>query len=89
MKVNDLSGHIDFDTFWVLAVIKRKGKHSIILLAPKNIHRDIYFNLQNGEQSLWYTSLENMLKVCTEHGYTSLIQNVLIKYRYKKLIKKH
>ncbi len=89
MRVQDLSGHIDFDTFCVLAVIKRKGKRNITLLAPKNDSRDKYFNLQDGKQSLWYSSLENMLKVCHDLGHISTLQNVLIKYRYNKLIKKH
>ncbi len=89
MRVQDLSGHIDFDTFCVLAVIKRKGKHNMTLLAPKNDSRDKYFNLQDGEQSLWYSSLENMLKICHDLGYISTLQSVFIKYRYNKLIKKH
>ena len=89
MRVNDLSGHIDFDTFWVLAVIKHKRKRNITLLAPKDNVRDMYFNLQDGEQSLWYTSLESMLNVCRDLGYISTLRCVLIQYKYKKLIKKH
>ena len=89
MRVNELSGHIDFDTFWMLAVIKRKSKRNITLLAPKNDSRDKYFNLQDGEQSLWYSSLENMLKVCHDLGYISTLRSVLIQHRYKRLIKKH
>ncbi len=89
MRVQDLSGQIDFDTFLVLAVIKRKGKRNITLLAPKNDSRDKYFNLQDGEQSLWYSSLENMLKVCHDLGYINTLQSVFIQYRYKKFIKKH
>ena len=89
MRVNELSGHIDFDTFWVLAVIKHKRKRNITLLAPKNESRDKYFNFQDGEQSLWYSSLENMLKVCHDLGYISTLQNVFIQHRYKRLTKKH
>lgn len=89
MKIKDLSGQIDFDTFWVLAVIKHKGKHNITLLAPKNDSRDKYFNLQDGKQSLWYTSLENMLKVCHTLGYINILQSVFIWYKYNRLIKKH
>ncbi len=88
MRIKDLSGQIDFNTFWVLAVIKRTGTSNITLLAPKKNKQDKYFNLQDGEKSLWYISLENMLKACTDCGYTNELQNLLIKYRYKKLIKK-
>ena len=31
----NMHGAIDFDTFYLLAVIPRKGKNPIILLAPK------------------------------------------------------
>ena len=89
MRIKDLCGHIDFDTFWVLGIFKAKNKPSAILLAPKNSRKDKFFNLQLGEKSLWYNSLENMLAVSSELGYTNTLQNVLMKHKYNRLIKKH
>lgn len=89
MNINKLEGHIDFGTFWVVGIFKSKQKHKAILLAPKKDGKDKYFNLQLGEKSHWFGSLENMLKVCTELGYTNTFKNTLVKYKYNKLIKKH
>lgn len=88
MNINKLEGHIDFGTFWVVGIFKGNQKHIAILLAPKNHKTDKHFNLQLGEKSHWFGSLDNMLKVCTELGYTNTFKNMLVKYKYNNLIKK-
>ena len=56
-----LHGHVDFSSFHLLAIIPRKKKPAVILLAPKDGRNHTYFNLQYGEFSLWYGTLEDML----------------------------
>ena len=63
-----LYGHVDFSSFYLLAIIPRKKKPAVILLAPRDNQSRTYFNLQYGDFSLWYATLEEMLtaaqKVC-------------------------
>lgn len=56
-----LRGHIDFGVFYLLAVITRYRKESVVLLVPRDLREEKHFNLQCGTTSLWYSSLENML----------------------------
>ena len=44
-----LRGHIDFDAFVLIAVIPRKKKDAVVLLAPKYEIEYSYFALQNGK----------------------------------------
>ena len=63
-----LRGHVDFSSFYLLAIIPRKEKAAVLLLAPKDGKSRTYFNLQYGEYSMFYATLEDMLsaaqKVC-------------------------
>ena len=40
-----LHGHIDFSSFYLLAIIPRKNKSAVILLAPRDNQSRTYFNL--------------------------------------------
>lgn len=63
-----LYGLVDFSTVHLLAIIPRKNKAAVILLVPRGGQSRTYFNLQYGDFSLWYATLEEMLsaakKVC-------------------------
>ena len=77
-----LHGSIDFDTFHLLAVIPRKGKNSIILLAPRDTSKDKFFNLQYGEFSTWYCSIDQLLEAADRYCKIGRYRCWLYRRRY-------
>lgn len=82
----NMHGAIDFDTFYLLAVIPRKGKNPIILLAQKNRIKDKYFNLRYGQYSEWYSSIDNLLSATVEYCGFSKFRCWRCRRRYYRLI---
>lgn len=56
-----LRGYIDFESFILIAVIPRKKKDAVVLLAPKYEDEYCYFALQHGRNNSYYSCLDNML----------------------------
>ena len=82
----NMHGAIDFDTFYLLAVIPRKGKNPIILLAPKNRIKDKYFNLRYGQYCEWYGSIDNLLNAAAEYCGLRKFRCWRYRRRYYRLI---
>lgn len=79
-----LSGCVDFSTFYLLAIIPRKGKPAVVLLCPRDEVHDKHFNLQCGGKSLWFSSLDNMLTAAREYYGVSGIRLWWCRRRYRK-----
>ena len=80
-----LEGHIDFRTFHLLAIVPRKRKPAVILLAPKSSTPHSYFNLQYGQHSMWYVSLEDMLSAARACCGLSRYQIWQCRRRYRSI----
>ncbi len=63
-----LRGHIDFDAFVLIAVIPRRKKDAVVLLAPKYETEYSYFALQNGKNYMYYSCLDNLLPAARKCG---------------------
>ena len=63
-----LNGYIDFDAFVLIAVIPRKKKDAVVLLAPKYETEYSYFALQNGKNYTYHSSLDNLLTAARKCG---------------------
>ena len=80
-----LRGHIDFETFHLLAIIPRSGKDAVVLLIPRDPRKDQYFNLRCGSTSLWYGSLEHMLIAAKEYYGITAFSAWRCRRQYNKL----
>ena len=78
-------GAVDFDTFFLLAVIPRKGKGTILMLVPKDYIRGKHFNLRFGGNSFWYNSLDDLLDAAGEYCKICRFRRWLYRRRYFKL----
>ena len=63
-----LRGHIDFDAFVLIAVIPRRKKDAVVLLAPKYETEYSYFALQNGTNYTYHSCLDNLLTAARKCG---------------------
>ena len=63
-----LRGHIDFDAFVLIAVIPRRKKDAVVLLAPKYETEYSYFALQNGKNYTYHSCLDNLLTAARKCG---------------------
>ena len=63
-----LKGYIDFDAFVLLAIIPRKKKDAVVLLAPKYEHEYCYFAMQSGGNHTYHSCLDNMLDAASKIG---------------------
>ena len=63
-----LRGHIDFDAFVLIAVIPRRKKDAVVLLAPKYETEFSYFALQNGKNYTYHSCLDNLLTAARKCG---------------------
>lgn len=77
-----LQGHIDFDTFHLLAVIPRGELPPVVMLVPRYANEPQNFNLQVGTKSLWFGSLDNMLTAAQEYYHISDIWLWCCRRRY-------
>ena len=81
-------GFVDFDTFYLLAAIPRRGKNAILLLAPKNRSKDKFFNLQYGEHSTWYCSIDQLLEAADRYCKIGRYRQWLYRRRYFNLTRR-
>ena len=63
-----LRGHIDFDAFVLIAVIPRRKKDAVVLLAPKYETEYSYFALQNSKNYTYHSCLDNLLMAARKCG---------------------
>lgn len=56
-----LKGHIDFEALVLIAVIPRKKKDAVILLAPRYKHEFAYFLLQCGKDFYHHSDIDTLL----------------------------
>lgn len=78
-------GSVDFDTFYLLAIIPRKDKNAIMLLVPKDRSKDKFFNLRYGNYSTWYCSIDHLLDAAREYCKLGRFRCWLYRRRYFKL----
>ena len=82
-----LQGHIDFATFRLLAIIPRGKMPPVVMLVPRYANEPQNFNLQAGVKSLWFGSLDNMLRAAKEYYHISDIWVWSCRRRYAELQK--
>ena len=82
-----LQGHIDFGTFHLPAVIPRGELPQMVMLVPRYANEPQNFNLQVGTKSLWFGSLENMLRAAKEYYHIDRIWMWYCRRRYAELQK--
>lgn len=81
-----LTCQIDFNTFYVLDILKTKKKNAIVLLAPKAEKATAYYGMIFSDtHGHWYTDLEQMLHAAHSLGYIGKAKCVLLRHRYKHL----
>ena len=62
-----LKGYIDFETFVLIAVIPRKKKNAVILLAPRYIQPYSYFVLQSGKEFTHHSDINTLLTAARKY----------------------
>ena len=81
-----LNYHLDLSTFYVLDVIPRKGRNTVVLIVPKLIGEHSYCGiLLESNQGHWYPSSEQMLDAAVKLGYISGLKRVLLRHRCKRI----
>ena len=74
---------VDFGEFYLLDVITKKHKPTIVLLVPRRPEKaHTYFGMKNGETGQWFCSLGSLLDACTNAHYIG-------KLRAKRLIRRY
>lgn len=81
-------GSVDLDTFYLLAIIPRKGKNAIMMLVPKDRSKDKFFNLRYGNYSTWYCGIDHLLDAAREYCKVSRFRCWLYRRRYFKLTRR-
>ena len=82
-----LQGHIDFATFRLLAIIPRGKMPPVVMLVPRYANEPQNFNLQVGTRSLWFGSLDNMLRAAGEYYHIGKFWLQYCHRRYDRLQK--
>lgn len=82
-----LQGHIDFATFRLLAIIPRGKMAPVVMLVPRYANEPQNFNLQAGVKSLWFGSLDNMLRAAKEYYHINNARIWCCRRRYAQLQK--
>ena len=77
---------VDFGEFYLLDVIARKHKPTIVLLAPRKPETaNAFFGMKIKGNGQWYVSLEHLLGTCVNVGYMSKLRAKLLTRRYKAM----
>ena len=79
-----LRGYIDFDAFVLIAIIPRRKKDTVVLLAPKYEREFCYFVLQNGKEFTYYSCLDNLLNAARERCGISRFKLWHCRKRYER-----
>ena len=79
-----LKGYIDFDAFVLLAIIPRKNKDAVALLAPKYEHEFCYFALQNGREYTYHSCLDTLLAAAHQRCGISKFKLWRCRKRYER-----
>ncbi len=80
-----LRAHIDFSAFLLLGMFPQNKSDAVILLAPRDPSRDMYFNVQYKGNNAYFTDVEQMTDYCKAHKYISSFQARKICKYYNKL----
>lgn len=81
-----LNYHLDFSTFFILDIIPRKDRNTIVLVVPKKIREHSYCGILLADnQGHWYPDCEQMLDAAVELGYISGLKRLLLRHRCKHL----
>lgn len=81
-----LNYQLDFSTYFILEVIPRRKKNTVILIAPKFVKGYTYFGmLLNNNGGHWYPNYEQMLDAAVRLGYISGLKRILIRHRCKRI----
>ena len=79
-----LRGYIDFDAFVLIAIIPRRKKPAVVLLAPKYEREYCYFALQYGRENSYHSCLDNMLKAARNNYGISKFKLWRCRKRYER-----
>ena len=81
-----LNYQLDLSTFYILDIIPRKGKSTVVLIVPKIIREHSYCGIRTGDiGGHWYPDCEQMLDAAVELGYISRLKRVLLRSRCKRI----
>lgn len=81
-----LNYQIDHSTFFVLDIIPRKKRSTVVILVPKVVREHSYCGILLGDTAgHWYPSFEQMLDAAVELGYISGLRRILLRHRRKRI----
>lgn len=81
-----LDYHLDLSTFFILDIIPRKDRSTIVLVVPKKVREHSYCGILLADnQGHWYPDFEQMLDAAITFGYIGRLKKVLLRHRYKHL----
>ena len=84
-----LDYHIDFSTFYVLDIIPRKNRSTIVFIVPKKVSEHSYCGILLGDNSgHWYPDYEQMLDAAAGLGYISGLKRLLLRHRCRRIYSK-
>ena len=77
---------VDFGEFYLLDVVVKRHKPTIVLLAPKNPDKEhAYWGIRGEGRSQWYCSMDHMLETCVDSGYMSKQRARYLTRRYQAM----
>ena len=77
---------VDFGEFYLLDVVVKRHKPTIVLLAPKNPDKEhAYWGIRGEGRSQWYCSMDHMLETCVDSGYMSKLRAWYLTRRYQAM----
>ena len=81
-----LNYQLDLSTFYILDIIPRKGKSTVVLIVPKIIREHSYCGIRTGDiGGHWYPDREQMLDAAVELDYISRLKRILLRSRCKRI----
>ena len=81
-----LNYQIDHSTFFVLDIIPRKKRSTVVILVPKVVREHSYCGILLGDTAgRWYPSCEQMLDAAVKLGYISGLRRILLRHRCKRI----
>ena len=81
-----LNYQIDHSTFFVLDIIPRKKRSTVVILVPKVVREHSYCGILLGNNGgHWYPDYEQMLDAAVGLGYISGLKRLLLRHRCRRI----
>lgn len=89
-RLNDcLNSQIDFGSFHVLAVIRRKRYETVVLIVPKKATKPGYYGILVGQNGSWYPSVDAMLENAVFRKLIGNVRKAVLLYRFKRMARRY